>query len=162
MLRLHKSRPKRLIDVPVFKPAKRGRLPKPLHQVGGARMHITDLLTVGGSYHACFLWRDGSLLADTAFYGWLFESRDTGLYPLAALHYHPSHKPVHLLTPCRLERNLINRQLPGAIEFNVLNRRRDPLNRRLDPRQESDRSRLVELFCRRCGIEMGQPGGFAL
>lgn len=77
------------------------------------------------------------------------------MYPLAALHYHPSHKPVHLLTPCRLERNLINRQLPGAIEFNVL-------NRRLDPRQESDRSRLVELFCRRCGIEMGRPGGFAL
>lgn len=155
ILRTHKSRPKRLTDVPAFKPAKRGRLPKPLHQIGGARIFATDLLSVAEIYRACFVWRDGSLLADTAFYGWLFEVRTNGMYPLAALHYHPSHKPVHLLTPCRQDRDFTNRQLPGAIEFSIS-------HRRLDPRIESDRMRLVEIFCERCGISLGHAGGLAL
>jgi hypothetical protein len=154
-LRAHKHRPKRLVAAPTFKPLKRGRLPKPLHQIGGQRFFSTELLTVGDGYQSCFLWRNGALLADTAFYGWLFEVRANGLYPLATLHYHPSHKPVHLLTPCRQERDFTNRQLPGAIEFNLS-------HGRLDPRLESDRLRLVKTFCERCGISLGPAGGLAL
>lgn len=155
-LRKHKGCSKRLPELPAFKPAKRNRLPKPLHQLSGARLYSTDLIVVGDRYRACFVWRDGALLADTAFYGWLFEQRPNGLYPLASLHYHPSHKPVHLLTPCRMERDFTNRQLPGAAEFQLA------AQRRFDPRIEIDRSRLIELFCRRCGIALGGEGGLAL
>ena len=74
-----------------------------------------------------------------------------GLFPLAALHYHPSHKPVHLLTPCRDDRNFTNRQLPGVPEFVVS-------GESFDPRQISDRQRLVALFCHRCGVTLGASG----
>ncbi len=155
-LRKHKASSKRLTEMPAFKPAKRNRLPKPLHQLSGARLFSTELLNVGDRYRACFIWRDGALLADTAFYGWLFEHRTNGLYPLASLHYHPSHKPVHLLTPCRMDRDFTNRQLPGAIEFHLSS------GRRFDPRAEIDRSQLIEMFCQRCGIALGPEGGLAL
>lgn len=151
LLRAHKRKLKRLPDRPVFKAAKRGQLPKPLHKLGGPRVYATPLVDVGDNYRVCFVWRNGHILSDTAFYGWLFEVRPQGLYPLANLHYHPSHKPVHLLTPCRSDRDFINRQLPGAQEFNF----HTP---KFDPREELDRLKLVELFCNRCGILLGEEG----
>lgn len=152
LLKAHKQAAKRLIDLPPFKATRRGRLPKPLDKLGGSRWHATEMLPVGAGYQACFVWRDGQLLADTCFYAWLFEQRPTGLSPLAGLHYHPSHKPVHLVTPCRLDRDFTNRALPVAIEFVLA-------HERFDPRRESDRSRLVALFCERCGIALGASGG---
>jgi hypothetical protein len=147
----HKRSSKRLSKQPLFKPLKRRTLPKPLHQVGGPRLHGTAMLPVGGNYEVCFIWRDGPLLADTAFYGWLFTCESKGRYPLASLHYHPSHKPVHLLTPCRVDRDLTDRQLPGAMEFDIS-------EENFDPRQEGDRLKMVVLFCKRCGIILGEEG----
>lgn len=150
-LRHHKQQPKRLAEQLDFKPAKRGKLPRPLNQVGGARLFATAMLSVAERYQICFLWRDGAILSDTAFYGWLFEVRAQGLSPLASLHYHPSHKPVHLLTPCGIERDFTNRQLPGAHEFNLS-------SGRLDPRLPDHRAQLVVLFCERCGVALGEAG----
>ena len=152
LLKKHKRAAKRLSEAPLFKASRRGRLPKPLDKLAGARVFASDLMPVGGPYHVCFAWRDGQLLADTSFYGWLFLGASGDLYPLAALHYHPSHKPAHLLTPCRDGRDFTNRQLPGVIEFAVA-------NERFDPRLPVDRGRLIELFCARCGIDLGETGG---
>lgn len=148
ILKKHKKHPKCLAVKPAFKSLKRGRLPKPLHKMGGGRLWATDMLPLADAYQACFIWRDGGILSDTAFFGWLFETRPLGLYPLAVLHYHPSHKPVHLLTPCRDERDFTNRQLPGVVEFFIS-------KSSLDPRNETDRLRLFEMFCSRCGIKFG-------
>lgn len=155
LLKKHKLASKRLLHVPAYKPLRRGRLPRPLEKMGGGRMFATDLLSVGESYRLCFAWRDGVLLADTAFFAWLFEAGNEGLYPLAILHYHPSHKPVHMLTPCRDGRDFLNRQLPGVIEFKIA-------KERFDPRQDTDRQRMAAIFCERCGIAMGQAGGLLL
>lgn len=152
LLKKHKQANKRLTHTPVFKAFRRGRLPKPLDKMGGSRLFATDVLAVSGAHHVCFAWRNGGLLADTAFFAWLFLGAPGALSPLAILHYHPSHKPTHLLTPCRDGRDFTNRQLPGVVEFNIA-------HERFDPRQESDRVRLVALFCQRCGITLGEEGG---
>lgn len=152
LLKQHKHAAKRLVAPPVFKAWRRGRLPKPLDKMGGARLFASDLTAVGGAYYVCFAWRDGSLLADSSFFAWLFSGEPGRLFPLAILHYHPSHKPAHMLMPCRDERDFTNRQLPGVIEFNVA-----PAV--FDPRQEADRGRLIALFCQRCGIVLGAEGG---
>ena len=152
LLKQHQRAAKRLVAAPVFKAWRRGRLPKPLDKMGGARMFASDLIALGGAYHACFAWRDGGLLADSAFFAWLFLGAPGRLSPLAILHHHPSHKPPHLLTPCGDGRDFTNRQLPGVIEFSVA-----PAS--FDPRLESDRERLVDIFCRRCGIMLGNAGG---
>ena len=151
LLKLHKRADKRLSDWPAFKQLRRGRLPKPLDKMGGARLFATDLMPVSECYQICFAWRDGELRADSAFFAWLFNVSHDGLFPLAALHYHPSHTPVHLLTPCRDDRNFTNRQLPGVPEFVVS-------GESFDPRQISDRQRLVALFCHRCGVTLGASG----
>ncbi len=152
LLKKHKRAAKRLVSTPTFKSARKGRLPKPLDKLGGSRVYSSDLMTVGNAYHVCFAWRDGTLLTDTTFLAWLFLGVPGELTPIAILHYHPSHKPVHLQTPCRDERDFTNRQLPGTNEFHIS-------KERFDPRKDSDRLRLVELFCQRCGIDMGEPGG---
>jgi hypothetical protein len=148
----HKNAEKRLESSPSFRPARRGRLPKPLDKIGGGRVFASDLLPAGNAYHICFAWRDGELVTDTAFLAWLFIGKPGELSPIAVLHYHPSHKPVHLQTPCRDERDFTNRQLPGTTEFNIS-------NERFDPRKEMDRNRLIAVFCERCGISLGKPGG---
>lgn len=152
ILRQHQNREKRLPNRPAFYPARRNRLPKPLHQLSGPRLFTTDLLELAEVYRACFVWRNGELLSDTAFYGWLFEVRPKGMHPLAVMHYHPSHKPLHLLTPCEEDRDFTNRSLPGVREFNLR-------TRRYDPRLERDRLDMIAMFCDRCGIDLGSAGG---
>lgn len=155
VLASHKIAPKRLEAMPSFKGLRRGRLPKPLHKLGGERLRASDLVSVGGSYQVCFVWRDGQLLADTAFYAWLFLGQPGKLVPLAAMHYHPSHKPVHLMTPCNDERDFTNRQLPGTTEFHIC-------DKSLDPRLDADRVFLVDVFCIRCGISLGSGDGLLI
>src|SRR5471030_105355 len=152
-LRNQKRQPKRLTAQPVFKPLKRNRLPKPFKTMGGARLFATDLIEVSSSHQLIFVWRDGPILTDRAFYGWLLKKvSDSSLFPLLEMHWHPSHKGLHIKTPCRTEIDYTNRQLPGAPELGM----RTVL--RYDPRSESDRLALIGRFCEAAGIEFGAEG----
>lgn len=142
----HKLAFKTLAGQPEFKNIKRGKLPRPLHKLGGPRVHCTPVITLSDTHRAVMLWRDGDTLQDTAFYGYLFCCLQNGdLSPLFELHWHPSHKGLHCKTPCRSELNHTGRLLPGAQEFSIS-------GEAFDPRNPNDLSALVLLFCDRCGI----------
>jgi hypothetical protein len=147
----HKLEPKQLTSSPVFSPIKRGKLPKPLHQIGGPRVQATQLITVGEKYSVWFMWRNGETLEQRAFYAFLFyHVGESGLYPLCHFHWHPSHKPIHIKTPCGSDLNYTNRGLPGAHEMHL-----KPFGKRFDPRFDQDRLKLIEVFCKACGIKVG-------
>lgn len=145
----HKTAAKRLLGAPAFKKLKRGKLPKPLHKMGGARILSTDLLPVSDTHQAVFMWRDGETLQDSAFMAWMFcILENQSLYPLFELHFHPSHKGVHCKLPCNTENDYTNRQLPGAPELELLT------VKGLDPRIEAHRQQLILQFCEACGITL--------
>ena len=150
----HKAVSKRLVSVVAFKSLKRGKYPKPLHKVGGPRMQSTDLIEVSDTHRVVFIWRDGELRTDSAFFGYLFCILGTGeLSPLFEMHFHPSHKGLHVKLPCKTESDYTSRMLPGAPEL-ALSVRHD-----IDPRLEKDRDVLIDRFCGSCGIAMGSVGG---
>lgn len=145
----HKNAEKTLAKPPVFKPVKRGKLPRPFHRMGGPRLTTTGLHRVAADYVAIFFARAGATLGDTAFLGYLmYELQSKELSPLFEFHWHPGHKGFHCKTPCRDERNFTGRQLPGVLEL-AMN------TRPLDPRLEDHRQELVSVFCRACGIGLG-------
>lgn len=151
----HKLVPKRLAAVPAFRALKKGRLPKPLHKVGGARFQATDVLPVSDTHSAVFMWRDGELLTDGAFFGYLFlRLEQDELFPLAELHLHPSHKGLHIKVPCDTTYDYRQRLLPGAPELALSSGVAG-----LDPRQESDRVKLIHRFCKAMGIAVGAENG---
>lgn len=153
-LAAHKATAKRLATVPVFKPIKRGKLPKPLHKMGSPRLQATDLIAVSDTHRIVFMWRDGEQRSDRAFFAYLFcELQDQALYPLCELHFHPSHKGVHAKLPCNTEIDYSSRLLPGAPELALSS----PIG--LDPGDEKHRLQLIEQFCSTCGIGMGSEGG---
>jgi hypothetical protein len=154
-LAAHKALPKRLASLPSFKPMKRGKLPKPLHKMGGSRIQATELLPVSDTHNAFFAWRDGEIRTDSAFYAYLFcVLGDGAMSPLFVLHLHPSHKEIHAKLPCKTENDYTNRELPGAPELKLSTHRDN-----LDPRKSIDREHLIECFCNACGITMGAEGG---
>lgn len=71
-----------------------------------------------------------------------------GLLPLVILHYHPSHKGVHILVNCDTSQDYTSRQLPGAPELAL----RTPDS--IDPGTQAGRLRLINLFCERCGVRI--------
>ena len=153
-LAIHKAAPKRLSELPSFKSVKRGKFPKPLHEMGGPRLQATDLVEVSETHRVVFIWRYGELRTDSAFLAYLFyELEDGGLYPLFEMHCHPSHKGVHAKLPCNTESNFTSRVLPGAPEL-ALSGRDD-----IDPRIDADRQVLIASFCKACGIGIGAKGG---
>ena len=151
----HKAAPKRLAVMPTFHKPKSGpKLPKPFHAMRSARLHTSGSLAVSESHHVIFFWRDGELLTDSAFLGWLMcELQGGQLYPLFEFHYHPSHKGVHAKLPCNTQSDYTSRQLPGAPELNLATKGT------LDPRTEEGRLALILQFCKACGIQVGQEGG---
>lgn len=147
----HKQFPKILPSIPAFSLAKRGRLPKPLHQIGGPNVRMTPLTQVANGYSVWFMWKDGETLVQTAFYGYLFKHvGNSDLYPVCHFHWHPSHKPLHIKTPCNSDLNYTNRSLPAAQELILKGS-----GKLYDPRIDHDRSQLIEIFCRACGVEFG-------
>ncbi len=152
-LAAHKQAPKRLADIPNFRALKKGKLPKPLHKMGGIRLHATELIAVSESHRVVFLWRDGELLTDGAFFGYLFQMlEDDELLPLVEFHLHPSHKGLHIKVPCNTTYDYRQRLLPGAPELALSG------IQGLDPRLEADRIKLVVRFCKATGIEVGPEG----
>lgn len=131
-----------------FKPLRRRHLPRPFDKLGGPRLAHYGLLDVAETLTVLFLARDGDSLERRAFYAYLLERTSAGLLPLTILHYHPSHKGLHLIVNCGEGADYTNRQLPGAPELAL----RTPAD--LDPGTPAGRIRLVNLFCERCGIRI--------
>jgi hypothetical protein len=152
-LRDHKRVEKRLRTVPNFAQMKRGKLPKPFDRMGGRRLTTSSVVEVSSSHCVCFVVKDGPLLSDSAFYGWLLCRLSNGsLSPLFEFHWHPSHKGFHAKLPCGTTDNYTNRQLPGAPELDL---RTDA---KLDPREPGGREALIRYFCVRTGIMFGEDG----
>lgn len=145
-----KAAAKRLVDFG-FKPARSRRLPKPFDRLG-LRTYLSELIDLGNDFRAVFVWRDGESLSRTAFYGHLLRETERGLLPLAILHYHPSHKGIHGLFNCEIDRDYVGRHLPGGREFEL----KGAIG--LDPRIEEDRYRLIGIFCERFGVTLGRDG----
>lgn len=84
----HKAALKRLGAVPSFhKPRSGPKLHKPFHSMRSPRQHSSGSLAVSYSHRVFFFWRDGELLTDSAFLGWLMcELQNGGLYPLFEYH----------------------------------------------------------------------------
>lgn len=153
-LKNHKTAAKWLSTPPVFKALKKGRLPKPFHKMGGPRFWTTDLVDVADEYQIVFIWKDGQIATDRAFFGWLFKkTKNSSLYPIFEMHWHPSHKGLHAKVPCRTECDYTNRQLPGAPELDI------NTAKLYDPQLESDRNLLMHTFYAACGIKIGLRGG---
>lgn len=145
-----KNQAKRLTAVQ-FRTFKRGGLPRQLDKIGGKRYLAAGPGQIAGNLMVIFLVRDGETLERRAFYAYLFQNGPSGgLLPLAILHYHPSHKGIHIVLNCETDRDYLDRQLPGAPEL-ALN---TPPG--LNPANDTDRLRLVNIFCHRCGIALGE------
>jgi hypothetical protein len=129
-----------------FRPLRHGSLPRPLKELGGPRISATKLLDVGNDMKVVFLARSGATLERRAFFAYLFEEGGNGLLPLVILHYHPSHKGLHLLVNCETGRDYTGRQLPGAPELNI------DTPKIYDPDSPADRIELAVVFCTRLGI----------
>jgi hypothetical protein len=143
---------KRLVDIPQFRGMRKGKLPKPFAKMGGSRFWATDFIDVSSSHQVIFIWKDGQILTDKAFFGWLFKKVGSdSRYPLFEMHWHPSHKGLHAKMPCLTESDYTNRQLPGAPELGL------HTAKSYDPAIESDRLVLIDQFCKACGIKLGPP-----
>lgn len=148
-LRAHKGAPKALGQIPSFKPIKKGTLPAPFNRHKSKRLQSTGMIEVSSEYAAIFIWRDGPILTDRSFYGHLFEKHKNGkLNPVFEFHWHPNHRGFHCKLPCRTNQDYTDRLLPGAPELAI------KTNSSLDPGSQSDRNKLIELFCKSCGISL--------
>jgi len=134
-----------------FRTFKRGGLPRPLDKVGGKRYLAAGPEKVADDLLVIFLVRNGETLERRAFYAYLFQNDPSGgLLPLANLHYHPSHKGIHIVLNCQTDRDYLDRLLPGAPELAL------DTPPGLNPANDTDRLQLVNIFCSRCGITMGE------
>ena len=148
-LKAHKTARKHLKEIPVFKPQKRNKLPKPFKNFGGPRIESTGMIDVSPDHVAFMYWRDGQILTDRSFYGYLFCRLANGsLSPVFEFHWHPSHKGFHCKTPCRTNYDYTDRMLPGAPELS-LKTKYDT-----DPKIHEDRLMLMINFCLLCGISL--------
>lgn len=148
-LKKHKMAPKSLNGIPVFKPQKRNKLPKPFKGLGGPRIESTGMIDVSTDHTVLMYWRDGPILTDRSFYAHLFCRLANGdLSPIFEFHWHPSHKGRHCKVPCNTTNDYTNRTLPGAPELAL------KTNGNLDPKSHVDRLKLVIEFCESCGIDL--------
>lgn len=149
-LRDHKKSPKTLSAYPVFKGLnkKNNHFPKPLDSLGRRKgAHASGLVPVSEHHFAFFLYRDGEILSDRAFYGYLFCKLANGtLSPICEFHWHPSHKGLHCKLPCNTTLNYSGRLLVNAPELDL------NIPGSLDPADDSDRRVLIRLFCAACGV----------
>jgi|SRR5882724_8003805 len=152
-LRKLKILPKRL-GLFQFKPLKKGSLPDPWKKFGGPRLASTGLIEVGNEMCVLFVTRNGETRDRRAFYGYLYRKVSTGLEPVFIMHYHPSHKGIHILANCESPIDYVHRQLPGAIELHLKG------TKQLDP--IGDQFQLVNIFCERFGIKIQPADAYLL
>lgn len=149
LLKEHKKAAKLLEKVPMFRPVRRGRLQRPFHRLGGPSVLVSGVIPVAPDYVVLLFYKDGNILTDTHFYGYLlYRAAPNDLYPLFEFHWHPGHKGFHCKTPCQDERDFTNRTLPGVVELSMK-------TQQLDPRTDAHRTELIRIFCSACGIRLG-------
>lgn len=148
-LKIHKKAEKLLKVIPSFSLQKRNKLPRPFQKLGGDRILSSGMMEVSDSHVAFMYWRDGDILSDRSFFGHLFCRLANGdLSPIFEFHWHPSHKGVHCLTPCKTSSDYTNRHLKQAPELAI------KTEKLFDPRVEVELNQLVILFCESCGISL--------
>lgn len=131
------------------------KLPRPLNQiVRSSRAQTTKLIKVSDRHSVCFLYRDGDVRVRSAFYGWLLYSSGKQYTAVASLHYHPSHKPPHIHTPCEEPEDKDFGTLHECKQLNL--NEPEPL---IDPRTEQGRLKLIQIFCRATGIVIKKDNG---
>lgn len=129
-----------------FKKLKRNTLPPPFKRMGGSRAHTSGVLSVADDLRVLFIWRDGEILTDTSFYGYLLRKDGDELLSLFEFHWHPSHKGYHCILPCGVVGHAPNRLIPkSAPELDLIHKQN--LSPNLDPRIEEDRLNLINFFC---------------
>ena len=148
-LKAHKLASKQLKEIPVFKPQKRNKLPRPFKTLGGVRIESTGMLDVSDTHVAFMYCRNGQIFTDRAFYAFLFCRLANGsISPVFEFHWHPSHKGFHCKTPCKTEEVYTDRTLRNAPELSI------KTQHGLDPKNSDDRLKLVIKFCNSCGISL--------
>lgn len=154
-LKTHKKHKKVLDSLPSFNAlSKRGsKLPRPLDGLGRRKdVYVSGLIEVSNSHAVFFLYRDGQILTDRAFFGYLFcVLQNKSLNTLYEFHWHPSHKGIHCKLQCNTSLNYTGRLLVQAPELQLA-----PPSE-LDPAKEADRVKLVQMFCAKCGIHLNLP-----
>jgi hypothetical protein len=91
--------------------------------------------------------RNKAIIFNLCLFFLLKESKHQCLYPLARIDYHPTHKKLHIVLNCEINRDFCNRSIPGGKELNL------KLDKELDPRQEQDRQYFISIVCKRLGIK---------
>lgn len=140
-----------------FKKLKRNTLPSPFKRMGGSRAYSSGLIPVSDDIHVLFIWRDGEILTDTAFYGYLTKTTKNNILSVFEFHWHPSHKGYHCVVPCNTENHEANRMIPkNAPELNLSYQKETQPN--LDPRDASDRLKLINFFCEKINLKVISSG----
>lgn len=148
-LKMHKMAIKQLKEIPVFKPLKRNKLPRPFKTLGGPRIESTGMIEVSDTHVVFMYWRDGQIFTDRSFFAFLFCKLANGsISPLFEFHWHPNHKGFHCKTPCDTVENYTDRVLRIAPELSI------NTDYALDPKKLDDRLKLVVKFCNACGITL--------
>lgn len=149
-LAAHKSSFKTMNKYPTFKPLtkKNNGFPKPLDALGRRKgAQASGLIKVSGTHSIFFLFRDGEILTDRAFYGYLFcHLQNNDLSTIFEFHWHPSHKGLHCKLPCRTSLSYVGRLLVNAPELSI------NMSQPHNPAEETGRQALIRLFCKACGV----------
>lgn len=140
-----------------FTPHKKNRFPAPWQNVCVARRLSTGLVQVADDLHVGFIAKGGERYEQRAIYGCLFKGNPpNALTPLLRLDWHPSHKGLHAVINCEDDRDLRGRNLSGK-ELDL----RSYGVSFLDPEDEQDRLKFVDIFCSVCNITLGGEGLFS-
>lgn len=152
-LRSHKLADKVLSELPDFKPLKRNTLPGQYKRLGARpRVYATTPKDVSEDHSVFFLWRDGEVMTDRHFYGYFIKKMPHGKFlTLLELHWHPSHKGFHCVTPCETDLDYTGRMLSRCKELALTTKPH------LDPSVDQHRLELINLFCDICGIRRTSP-----
>lgn len=148
-----KHQAKRLTAIQ-FRPLKRGGLPRPLDKMGGKRLLVAGPAQVADNLLVIFLVRDGDTLERRAFFAHLFQdglpsggcSRSRFCIIIPATKGYVS----CIMLNCQTDRDYLDRLLPGAPELAL------DTPQGLNPANATDRLQLVSIFCRCCGITLGE------
>lgn len=152
-LKNHKLSEKRLDCTEIaFSPLKKGSLPGQFKRMGRPGTFSSGFIQVSDTHKVLFVWRNGEIKTDSSFYGYFVHNPSpVERRILFELHWHPSHKGIHCVTPCNTALDLNNRMLVAQPDINLKG------NLDWDPRSKDDRQKLIHLFCNACGISIKSP-----
>ena len=146
--RLKKSQ-KIIRSAPIFQKGKCSKhYPKPLNAFSNTFL-VSELIPVANDQFVVFAYRRNNEIEDCKFYGYWGTMHSENLFsPIMELHYHPSHKGIHIRVPCRTNKDYTGRSLVQAPELNIVP------NQAPDIRTDQGIRQLICIFCKTAGIEL--------